>query len=161
MNLLIRQVIINRHDKWTQVTHSSTVSHEWISKAGVWKWMLLTHWGRVTHICISKLTIIGSDNGLSAKWRLFCLGLNVVKELYRPTCHLPLLMLSVYVMPSSVWQVVLSPPQTPHLSYSAELWRIRSQPTGCKEKNMEWCFVSCFLRNGNPGIYFRDIQNSR
>ena len=24
----------------------------------------LTHWGRVTHICIGKLTIIGSDNGL-------------------------------------------------------------------------------------------------
>ena len=26
---------------------------------------LLTHWGRVTHICVSKLTIIGSDNDLS------------------------------------------------------------------------------------------------
>ena len=25
----------------------------------------LTHWGRVTHICVSKLTIIGSDNGLA------------------------------------------------------------------------------------------------
>ena len=25
----------------------------------------LTHWGRVTHICVSKLTIIGSDYGLS------------------------------------------------------------------------------------------------
>ena len=25
----------------------------------------LTHWGRVTHICVVKLTIIGSDNGLS------------------------------------------------------------------------------------------------
>ena len=25
----------------------------------------LTHWGRVTHICVSKLAIIGSDNGLS------------------------------------------------------------------------------------------------
>ena len=25
----------------------------------------LTQWGRVTHICVSKLTIIGSDNGLS------------------------------------------------------------------------------------------------
>ena len=82
-----------------------------------------THWGRVTHICISKLTGIGSDNGLSpgrrqgiiwtnavilligpwgtnfseiligiqifsfkkvylkmwsAKWRPFCLGLNVL-----------------------------------------------------------------------------------
>ena len=27
--------------------------------------MILTHWGRVTHICVSKLTIIASDNGLS------------------------------------------------------------------------------------------------
>ena len=26
---------------------------------------MLTHWGRVTHICVSELTIIGSDNGLS------------------------------------------------------------------------------------------------
>ena len=25
----------------------------------------LTHWGRMTHICVSKLNIIGSDNGLS------------------------------------------------------------------------------------------------
>ena len=25
---------------------------------------MLTHWGRVTHICVSKLTIISSDNGL-------------------------------------------------------------------------------------------------
>ena len=29
----------------------------------------LIHWGRVTHICISKLTIIGSDYGLSPEWR--------------------------------------------------------------------------------------------
>ena len=29
----------------------------------------LTHWGRVTHICVSKLTIIGSDNGLSPDQR--------------------------------------------------------------------------------------------
>ena len=26
----------------------------------------ITHWGRVTHICVSKLTNIGSDNGLSS-----------------------------------------------------------------------------------------------
>ena len=25
----------------------------------------LTHWGRLTHICVSKLIIVGSDNGLS------------------------------------------------------------------------------------------------
>ena len=86
---------------------------------------ILTHWGRVTHICVSELTIIGSDNGLSpgrrqaiiwnnaglllieplgtnfseilieihafsfkkmhlnmssAKWRPFCLGLNVLRS---------------------------------------------------------------------------------
>ena len=26
---------------------------------------ILTHWGRVTHLCVSKLTSIASDNGLS------------------------------------------------------------------------------------------------
>ena len=86
---------------------------------------VLTHWGRETYICVVKLTIIGSDNGLSpgrrqaiiwtnagilligplgtnfieiligiqsfsfkkmhlkmssAKWRPFCLGLNVLNE---------------------------------------------------------------------------------
>ena len=29
----------------------------------------LTHWGWVTHICVSKLTIIDPDNGLSPGWR--------------------------------------------------------------------------------------------
>ena len=29
----------------------------------------LTHWGWVTHICVGKLTIIGSDNGLSPRRR--------------------------------------------------------------------------------------------
>ena len=91
----------------------------------------LTHWGRVTHICVSKLTIIGSDNGLStgrrqaiiwknagilsigflgtnfseilieiltfafkkmrlkvssAKWRPFCLGLNVLSPVMDMLC---------------------------------------------------------------------------
>ena len=91
-------------------------------------YILSTHWGQMTHICVSKLTIIGSDNGLSpdrrqaiiwtntellligplgtnfseilieiltfsfkkmglkassAKWRPFCLGLNVLT--YTPT----------------------------------------------------------------------------
>ena len=30
---------------------------------------MVTHWGWVTHICVSKLTIIGSDNGLSPDQR--------------------------------------------------------------------------------------------
>ena len=30
---------------------------------------MLTHWGPVMHLCVGKLTIIGSDNGLSPGWR--------------------------------------------------------------------------------------------
>ena len=35
----------------------------WLAKC-ICKWWL-TQWGRATHICVGKLTIIGSDNGLS------------------------------------------------------------------------------------------------
>ena len=39
------------------------------TSAAVGSWVLnspfKTHWGRVTHICVGKLIIIGSDNGLS------------------------------------------------------------------------------------------------
>ena len=36
----------------------------WTNSKVVRTFGLLTHWGWVTHICISNLTIIGSDNGL-------------------------------------------------------------------------------------------------
>ena len=35
----------------------------------VWNSPSFTHWGRVMHICVSKLTIIGSDNGFSPERR--------------------------------------------------------------------------------------------
>ena len=41
------------------------LSHVHVSQHVGSMWEGLTHWGRVTHICISRLTIIGSDNGLS------------------------------------------------------------------------------------------------
>ena len=44
----------------------------------------LTHWGRVTHICISNLTIIGSDNGLSPGRCQAIIWTNVGKLLIRP-----------------------------------------------------------------------------
>ena len=40
------------------------------------RWML-THWGWVTHICVSKLTIIGSENGLSPDRRQAVIWTNV------------------------------------------------------------------------------------
>ena len=43
----------------------------------------LTHWGRVRHICVSKLTIIGSDNGLSPGRRQAIIWTNEVIFLIR------------------------------------------------------------------------------
>ena len=44
----------------------------------------LTHWGRVTYICVSKLTIIGSDNGLSPGRRQTIIWTNAVVLLIAP-----------------------------------------------------------------------------
>ena len=38
----------------------------WFIAESRWEMQYLTHWGRVMHICVSKLTITGPDNGLSA-----------------------------------------------------------------------------------------------
>ena len=44
----------------------------------------LTHWGRVTHTCVSTLTIIGSDNGLSLGRRQAIIRTNDVILLIGP-----------------------------------------------------------------------------
>ena len=44
----------------------------------------LTHWGRVTHICVGKLTIIGSDNGLSPERRQAIIWANAAILLIGP-----------------------------------------------------------------------------
>ena len=46
----------------TPATTPTWFRSEW---AGMWCKCTLTHWGRVAHMCVSKRTIIGSDNGLS------------------------------------------------------------------------------------------------
>ena len=45
---------------------------------------LLTHWGRATHICVGKLTVIGSDNGLSPGRRQAITWTNAGILLIRP-----------------------------------------------------------------------------
>ena len=51
----------------------------WLAKT-----RLLTHWGRVTHICVSNLTIIVSDNGLSPGRRQAIIWNNVGLLLIEP-----------------------------------------------------------------------------
>ena len=43
----------------------------------------LTHWGRVTHICVSKLTILGSDNGFLLARDVANIFKSVLSLLYR------------------------------------------------------------------------------
>ena len=46
--------------------------------------MVITHWGRVTHIRVSKLTTIGSDNGLSPVRRQAIIWTNAIILLIGP-----------------------------------------------------------------------------
>ena len=48
--------------QWVERTNSAC-GELWLANVG--ERFVLTHWGRVTHTCVNKLTIIGSDNGLS------------------------------------------------------------------------------------------------
>ena len=75
----LRQSLLNHTDvsdipltykglnKWS--TFRSRRHYQMHVREGEWIQFGLTHWGRVTHICVSKLTIIGSDNGLSPERR--------------------------------------------------------------------------------------------
>ena len=61
--------IIGSHNGFLPGQHQAIV---WASVGTLFNGLLgtnlaqwLTHWGRVTHKCVNKLTIIGSDNGLS------------------------------------------------------------------------------------------------
>ena len=49
-----------------------------------WTTISLTHWGRVTHICVGKLTIIGSHNGLAPGRRQAIIWTNAGISLIRP-----------------------------------------------------------------------------
>ena len=54
---------IRKQWTWLTILYHKLISDQVKTTAIGLVW--LTHWGRATHICVSKLTIIGSDNGLS------------------------------------------------------------------------------------------------
>ena len=74
-------MILTMQDKWALVIYKDKFQlpvpyYDWemlvtdcryifmFPKVNLW-WQGLTHWGQVTQICVSNLTIINSDNGLS------------------------------------------------------------------------------------------------
>ena len=147
----------------------------------------LTNWDRVTHICVSKLTIIGSDNSLSpdrrqaiiwtnvgllligalgtnfseilieiltfsfkkmrlkvssAKWRPFCLGLNVLNgvtelgHLHHLNRCCRKFKIWIKMRPLSLWQMCLK--------MSSAKWQ-------------ELYTRSCFIRHSFVGFFLVDF----
>ena len=144
--------------------------------------LLLTHWGCVMQICMSKLTIIGSDNGLlpgwhqaiiwtnagillirtlgtnfseilgeihtfpfkkmhlkmlSAKWRPFCLGLNVLTW--------SIMQRILYRLHSTAWW-----------SHSEDLWKGPVYPFSAKDITTSFWHYNkwfWFLSNQTMGLY--------
>ena len=64
LNIEVAQAVEMSH--WTQRPFYPAQDNNWMQKERGHQ--QLSHWGRVTHIHISKLTIIGSDNGLVPGW---------------------------------------------------------------------------------------------
>ena len=64
LNVLLVQLPISRNHRNVKATHRwplwrESTHHRCIS---------VTYWCRVTYICVSKIIIVGSDNGLSPAW---------------------------------------------------------------------------------------------
>ena len=75
---------------------------------------LLTHWGRVTHICVSKITIIGSDNGLSPGRRQAIIWTNAGILLIEPLgTNFSAFLIEIYIF-SAIKM---------HLKLSSAIWR--------------------------------------
>ena len=61
LTLFYFQFQTNIIERWT----ANVLHWTFLISSEFFTYLVLTHWGRVTHICVSKLTIIGSDNSLS------------------------------------------------------------------------------------------------
>ena len=101
----------------------------------------LTHWGRVTHICVSKLIIIGSDNGLSPGRRQAIIWTNAGILLIGP--------LGTNFSEISI-EIHTFPFKKMHLNMSSAKWRL-FRP-GLDELIESWLVqaMACHLFSTNP-----------
>ena len=118
----------------------------------------LTHWSRVTHICVSKLTVIGSDNGLSPDRRQAIIWTNGELLLIAPLgkklrWNLNLNLNShIFIQENSFECVVyettaiLSPPQCVKRQTYASLVTKRNKNTVTGAKYVTLCKYVCVLQ---------------
>ena len=77
----------------------------------------ITHWGRVTHICVSDISIIVSDNGLSPGQRQAIIWTNAGKLLTRPLgTNLSELLIEIYTFSFKKMHLKISSGNGGHLS---------------------------------------------
>ena len=79
-----RLIIVKSHHSYLAQTKIRKTHSYYVVLFGVILFLyVLTHLGRVTHICVSKLTTIGSDNGLSPDRRQAIIWTNAAILLIR------------------------------------------------------------------------------
>ena len=91
------------------LTAFGIMSQEFDSSAGC----RLTHWGRMTHICVGKLTIIASDNGLSPGRRQAIIWTNAGISLIGPLrTNFSEILIEMYIFSFKKM----------HLKFSSQIW---------------------------------------
>ena len=95
----------------------------------------LTHWGLVTHICVGKLAIIGSDNGLSPGRRQAIIWTHAgLLLIWLLETNFNEILIEIYIF--SLTKM--------HLKMSSEKWRsFLSQPPSPRDTQV--CVVLCFV----------------
>ena len=118
----------------------------------------LIHWGRVTHICVSKLSIIGRDNGLSPGRRQAIIwtndGILLIGPLGTNFSEI-LIEIQIFSLKENTFENVLcetffisSQPQCVKIQHNktrfcAHVWRCR-QPTTDYHGKYKPCFAAIF-----------------
>ena len=115
----------------------------------------LTHWGWVTHICVDKLIIIGSDNGLSPGWRQAIIWTNAEIWSMRPLrTNFSEILIKIHTFSFKKMHLRMSSakcrPFCLGLNVLSELFFPRHSPWRCCD--MEIFFTSLSLCKGNRPV---------
>ena len=123
----------------------------------------LTHWGRVTHICVSKLTIIGSDNGLSPDRRQAIIWTNAgILSIGPLGTKLSEILIGIHIfsftkmhlkMSSGTWQPSCLGPNLPERTKVRPWGRLRVRIHSI-EKTWSWKFYSAAQNFTNRMLYW-------
>ena len=113
----------------------------WQNHPFICSWYCLTHWGRVTHICVGKLTIIGSDNGLSPERRQAIIWTNARILLMGPL-GTNFSEMSIEIQTFSLKKIRLKMSSAKFCSFRLGLNELT--------RKIGWCFLCCVCKKYLP-----------